>query len=273
MSDLSDMETNLVQQALRASAAARKLGEPVVQAIVLYNTRDLAKTPVYDPAWFEGWTYYDSLDEACEDNGIDKDAIQRRCRDDYMSFNDGKKPDKVTLAKWVDSDIENKLLKSFCLLYVGDFWEVSVALRPRGVDEEKEDYVMFEGELSQRVDGKWALSGELPSLLKLGKDDQIMFVSNDMQEKFGNINCVTSAEHSFRNTFDLITIYVKRAGGQWEYLCAPLDAKDFDPHYPDADFQQILDLVHEGHTVRYKTLVDRSADYGSNVYCRWEIVN
>lgn len=270
MSDLSDMETYIVQQALRASAAARKLGESVVQAIVLYNTRDLGKSSVYDPAWFEGWTYYDSLDAACEENGIDKDAIQRRCRDSYMSFNSGKKPDKDTLDKWVESDVESKLFKSFCVLYVGDFWELSVALRPRGVDEEKEDYVMFEGELSRRVDGKWALHGELPSLLKLGSDDQIMFVSNDMQEKFGNINCVTSAEYGIRNTFDLITIYVKRAGGQWEYLCAPLDAKDFDPHYPNADFQQILDLVYEGHTVRYQTLVDRSADDDGIVYCRWK---
>lgn len=271
MSDLSDMETNLVQQALRASAAARKLGEPVVQAIVLYNTRDLGKSPVYDPAWFEGWTYYDSLDEACEDNGIDKDAIRKSCKEFYMACHDGEMPTRVTLNRWVDSDVEGKLFDSFCVLYVGDLWDRSVAVRPRGVDEEKGDYVMYEGELSVRVDGKWSLHGDLPRLLMLGVNDQIMVVANDMDEKFGNINCVTSAQYGFRNTFNLITIFVKRAGSQWEYLCEPLAAKDFDPHYPEEDFQHILDLVYEGETVRYQTLVDRSADMDDNVlYRRWE---
>lgn len=273
MSDLSDMETKLVQQALRASASARKLGEPVVQAIVLYNTRDLAKTPVYDPAWFEGWTYYDSLDEACEDNGIDKNAIRKRRMDFYMACHDGEMPDTETLNERVNSGLENQLFDSFCVLYVGDLWDRSVAVRPRGVDEEKDDYVMFDGELRQLEDGKWSLHGKLPKLLKLGENDKIMFVSNAMDEKFGNINCVTSAQYGFRNTFELITIYVKRAGGQWEYLCEPLSGKDFDPHYPDDDFQQILDLLYEWRWVRYKTLVDQSADDDSNVYCRWEIVN
>lgn len=271
MSDLSDMETNLVQQALCASAAARKLGEPVVQAIVLYNTRDLGKTPVYDPAWFEGWTYYDSLDEACEDNGIDKNAIRRRCTDSYMSFSDGEMPDNVTLNESVDYILENQLFDSFCVLYI-DLWDSSVAVRPRGVDEEKDDYVMFDGNLKQLKDGKWALHGELPKLLKLGENDKIMFVTNDVDEKFGNINCITSAQHGFRNTLELITIFVKRAGSQWEYLCAPLAPKDFDPHYPEDDIQQILDLVYEWRWVRYKTLVDRSSYDDCNVYCRWEVV-
>ena len=271
MSDLSDMETKLVQQALRASAAARKLGEPVVQAIVLYNTRDLAKTPVYDPAWFEGWTYYDSLDEACEDNGIDKDAIRKRRTEFYMACHDGEMPDLWTLDERVNSGLENQLFDSFCVLYVGDSWDKSVVVRPRGVDEEKDDYVMFDGELKQLEDGKWSLHGNLPKLLKLGENDQIMVVTNHMDEKFGNINCVTSAQYGFRNTGELITIFVKRAGSQWEYLCEPLSAKDLDPHYPEEDFQHILDLVYEWETVRYQTLVDRSADMDDDVlYRRWE---
>lgn len=271
MSDLSDNENLLVELALSKSDEARQLGESAVQAIVVYYVRDLGRLLEFDSTWFEGWTLYDSVEDACEENGINTEKIRQDCFE--RSLWSDNIPSNAEIKLRTSRVLESKLFEICCVLYVGDWLDESVLVRPRGNDEESEDYILYDGEFFQLEDGKGSLHGRLDELLKLGADDKIMFVINNMDEKFGSINAVTSAKYCFGNKKELITLYIKRSGGEWQYVCEPMSSKDFDPHEPQDDMQEIFDLVYDWKGVRYRTLVKSEFEDLGPISSRWEVLD
>lgn len=114
---------------------------------------------------------------------------------------------------------------------------------------------VYKGTLCRIVEHKGCEPGYLLTQMGLSYDTQLLFMS-----------VVYDDPGPWGSGVELVQIYMKRPGEEWEYVCTPKYAKDCDPYYPTKDWQKILDLVWDWNKVNYETVVDDNLDIVSEKY-------
>lgn len=72
----------IVAKAMAELECAKELGEPAVRSVLMYLVDDMEMPEVYDPAYFEGWKHYGSM-EAAALNYVDVDQIAENIMESY----------------------------------------------------------------------------------------------------------------------------------------------------------------------------------------------
>ena len=282
-----DDEDSIVAKAMASSAAAQALGEANVRAITDFYI-NYGYYPEYDPDWFDGWQQYDCRVEAYEACGIEYGRLYEAvCERFRKNLSPGESLDDYEdkIQDRIMEDAEEELRRKYYVVDADDSCllkkkeedddsgdnksesaddELDRLLAEYGLDDDNNDdddaddedgKSVYKGTLCRIVEHKGCEPGYLLTQMGLSYDTQLLFMS-----------VVYDDPGPWGSGVELVQIYMKRPGEEWEYVCTPKYAKDCDPYYPTKDWQKILDLVWDWNKVNYETVVDDNLDIVSEKY-------
>ena len=239
--DASDEENaadSIVAYAMLNDSNAQALGESAVRAITDYFINDEGMCAEYDSDWYQGWKLYESR----------VDALFAARDADYDDFDEKYFVIEIDEGCLTKKKQEKKAKESASSM-------LDRLLSDDDSDDEEEEKSVYKGSIRRLVEHKGYQPGDLANLMGLNHNDQMLYMLVNFKEpgKWGR-------------EIEIMQIYLKRSGGEWEYVCTPKYAKDTNPHFPNKDWDRILDLVWDWKVVNYETIIDDNWDILSEKY-------